>query len=814
MLAMAFLLKAPLLSHAAPTVDFSGIVKDHSTGEPLPYSTISLPGAKMTTTSNVDGRFTLMGAPGASDSLVLIVSHLGFQSGRVALKPGSIPQTVVVRLDPMPTANNLYNEGEGKGAIELEQMEVTARKLDETVKESGISHVTLNPESISKLPSIGDADVFRALQLLPGISGTNESSSGLYVRGGTPDQNLVLLDGFNVYYVDHFFGFFSAFNPDAIKDIQLYKGGFPAKYGGRTSSVMDITGKTGDMNDYNIAGGLSLLDGDLLASVPLWGKGSILLVGRRSYTDVIQSPLYNDIFDLYNTHNSGGGYRRIGGGGGGGGGLYGGSTQPSFYFYDLNGKATYQLDDKDIVSFSAYGGKDNLDNSGTSTFTVTDSAGAATSNTLARTDVTGWGNYGMSAKWGRQWTGVFYSNLVFAYSHYFSDRVDDAQRDYGGNQTSGGTNEDNNVGDVTARIDNEFQLPAENRAGFGGQITRMQTEYHLTENDTGSVLDVRDSALLFSGYLQDEFSGLGKLTLLPGIRFNYYQGTHRYYAEPRASASYALTDFLKLKAAWGIYYQFVNHVEQEDVMLGSSDFWLLADNGISPVSSARHYIVGASYETPMFLIDVEAYRKVLSGLSEFTLSYNLTPPSSTSSDSLFYKGGGTADGIEFLLQKKIGRYTGWIAYTLSQSLNSFPQVNGGAAFPADQDQTHEIKLVNSYSYKKWGFAATWVYATGKPYTQPVGVYTLELLNGASTSFIHVGDQNSFRLPDYHRLDMSATYNCMVNGIKTNVGISLFNVYDRKNVWYKTYESVGGNLVETDVDYLGFTPSVFVKFSLK
>jgi ferric enterobactin receptor len=797
---------------AAPlTIDISGVVKDRSTGEPLPNASVGLAGGKYSVISNVDGRFAILGINAPSDSFVLTAARIGFQTLYLTLGAGKIPATVVCALDPVPTTHGLNPEGQVRT---LDTMVVTAQRRDKMFETSDISHVTLNPANIGKLPSIGQADVFRSLQLLPGISGTNESESGLYVEGGTPDQNLVLFDGFNVYYVDHFFGFFSAFNPQAIQDIQLYKGGFPAKYGGRTSSVMDITGKSGDMNNFNIAGGLSLLSGDVLAEIPLFGKGSLVLVGRRSYTDVIQSPLYDELFGLYNNNGavrpSGGrSYSR------GGGGAYRGEQQPSYYFYDLNAKATVQPTDKDVVSYSVYGGKDNLDNSANSSFSVTDSTGATTSNTIERKDIEDWGNWGMSGKWGRQWNNRFHSNVVLAYSNYFSDRVNDAQRDYGGNQTSSGTDEDNHVADITARLDNELLLPQSNLVGFGGQITRMQTTYHLTQNDTNDLLDSRDSALLFSGYVQDEFSGLGGLTLLPGFRMNYYQGTHSYYFEPRLSATYAITDRIKAKAAWGEYYQFVNHVEREDITEGSRDFWLLADSSRSPVSSAQHFILGGSYETPLFLLDVEAYRKVLSKLSEVSLQYGVpTNGQSVRADSLFFQGNGVSQGIEFLLQKKIGMYTGWIGYTLGKVEYTFPGMNNGNSFPADQDQTHELKLVNSLSIKKWDFSATWVYATGKPYTRPVGIYDIELLNGTAESFIHVGETNAYRLPDYHRLDVAATYNCMFAGLKTSFGISVFNVYDRKNVWYKTFESVNGNLVETDVLYLGITPSIFVNFSLK
>jgi ferric enterobactin receptor len=184
-------------------------------------------------------------------------------------------------------------------------------------------------------------------------------------------------------------------------------------------------------------------------------------------------------------------------------------------------------------------------------------------------------------------------------------------------------------------------------------------------------------------------------------------------------------------------------------------------------------------------------------------------------DSMFFTGTGVARGVELLLQKKIGNYTGWIGYTLGRVTETFPSLNNGKSFPALQDQTHELKIVNSFSWRKWNFSAVWVYASGKPYTRPVGVYDVRLLDGTTASFIHVGEKNAYRLPDYNRLDLSTTYNfIMGKHTKTSIGVSVFNVYDRSNIWYKKFESVDGSLVETNVVYLGITPSVFVNFSLK
>ena len=257
---------------------------------------------------------------------------------------------------------------------------------------------------------MGEVDIFRSLQLLPGVSGTNESSAGLFVRGGTPDQNLVLLDGMTVYKVDHFFGFFSAFNANAVKDVQLFKGGFPAKYGGRTSSVVDLTGKTGSFEKIKGSAGINFLSANAMVEIPFAKKFSLLLAGRRSYTDVIQSGLYKNITGNFLDNN-----QQIGN-------LSFNELEPSFYFYDWNGKLSFRPSDKDMISLSVYNGKDFLDQSRTLLRVI--DFGSSIPVRHVNIDIaekTDWGNKAGSLKWSRQWNSKWYSNLLVAGSKYFSN---------------------------------------------------------------------------------------------------------------------------------------------------------------------------------------------------------------------------------------------------------------------------------------------------------------------------------------------------------------------------------------------------------
>lgn len=781
--------------------EISGKVLDENTGETLPYADIIIKGTTKGASTNLDGYFTLFNVP--SDTTLLEISYIGYQ-------------TQLFRITPKTKLNNItitLNEA----GVYLSGITVTDIKKDQMLKaSSGISTVSISPAQLNAIPSLGEKDIFRSLQLLPGISGSNESSSGLYVRGGTPDQNLVLFDGFTVYHVDHLFGFFSAFNSNAVKDVQLHKGGFESKFGGRISSVVELTGKDGNSKEFNTGFGISLLSVNAFVESPFAkGRGSFIVAGRRSF----QSRFYNNLFDSFSGQEENGNQ----GGGGGPGGRFGNlNTQPNSYFYDLNAKATYRLTDKDEISLSFYNGEDDLDNS--RIFDQNSLGGRGPVNVNFRNDIldeTNWGNWGSSLKWSRKWNNKFYSNANLSYSNYFSNRERGNYREIEQADTirtfSNNTIEKNDLKDVTFKIDNEWKTHANNQIEFGAFATYNDIEYSFIQNDTISILDRDDTGNQFGGYLQDKITLLDKFILNVGIRGTYFEPTNKFYAEPRASLVYLLNDKIKLKGAWGKYNQFANRIIREDIAQGSRDFWILADGNTVPVSSAEHFIAGISYEKPSFLIDVEAYRKNLNGLSEYTTRFvrsGFGPNSTLDYEENFFQGDGIAQGVELLLQKKSGAFTGWLGYTLGEVDYQF-DIFGEESFPAAHDVTHEVKLVGSYKWNNWTFAATFVYATGKPYTSPTGAYEITLLDGSTTDLLSLSEKNEFRFPNYHRLDLSATHDFDdFFGGKASVGLSLYNLYNRNNVWYREYDVIEGQVIETDVTLLNMTPSIFFNWSLR
>jgi hypothetical protein len=612
----------------------SGKIIDKTNGEALPYASVRLKNFNSGTSTNSDVFFTLLRIP--TDIDTLLVQYVGYQTMEVPIKSISGQTNITIELNMSEQL--------------LSEVQVTASKLDNQmiVASEKFSQISMSPAALKSLPSMGEQDIFRSLQLLPGVSGTNEASSGLFIRGGTPDQNLVLLDGFTVYHVDHFYGFFSAFNPNAIKDVQLYKGGFEAKYGGRLSSVMELTGKNGNQKRFSGGAGIGAISANANLEIPFGDKVNLFLAGRRSYTDIIQSGIYNDIFDLYNDQSNSSVQtsnvptqpnRRN---------QQQQDTEPSFFFYDANVKLSYRPSSKDIVSLSFYTGKDDLDNSRIQDNTFDTNRSETISINSEINDLLQWGNVGSSAKWARQWNNRYFSTLTASYSNYFSDRdrlnrINVTRTDSTTNRVIGNV-ENNNLIDYTLAFANEYRLDEKHALEFGLQATMNDIDYRFVLNDTLNLIDEQNKGTLISAYLQGTWRATDKLTLIGGIRSSYYNVTEQNYYEPRLSASYQLTSRVRLKGAWGHYYQFVNRIVREDISQGSRDFWLLADNKNSPASFSQHLIAGANYETDGWLLDVEVYDKSLDGIVEYSNRQSAQRLADLENTDFFFEGTSVARG--------------------------------------------------------------------------------------------------------------------------------------------------------------------------
>ena len=787
-----------------------GKINDINSGETLPYAKVSIKDTNRVTTANQDGSFTILNIPVGS---ILVINKMGYES-----------KEIKVTSDTKRLIINLYKLE--KDSL-IEDVVVVGSVNSNMMQQSGISQFSLSPDLTRSLPNLGEQDIFRSMQLLPGVSGSNESSSGLVVRGGTIDQNLVLFDDFTVYHVDHVFGFFSAFNNNAIKDVQFYKGGFGAKYGGRMSSVVDITGKDGNTEQFGIGASVSLLSTNAVVEQPFAdGAGSFILTGRKSY----QSDLYNDILESVTGENQN---AQAGTSTPGQFALGRFSIEPESYFYDMNAKLTYRLPNDDKFSISFYNGADELDNSrdvdgnadisrlcelfdGNGPFGGT-FCEEEISFAVGTIDLSEWGNTGISAKYSHQWNDRLDTNFVISASEYFSyrDRLINTQviyEDSDDEPTTGesSSNEDNQLDDFTVKIENDYYLNQWNTLSFGLQYTQQNIDFSLIQNDD-LVLETKNEGATSTVYIEDEIV-INALTVIPGLRVSKYSINDEVYTEPRLSIAYELNDTTQLRAAFGDYHQFALSVARQSIEEGPRNFWTLADGETVPVSKSSHFILGTTHYVGNYNFNIELFHKEYEGLSEFTQQTRPIRNEDGTGLTLileqeFHSGSGTASGIELFLQKNIGDLTGWVGYTFSEVIYDFPTVSDTTYF-ADQDATNEFKTVLMYRWGDWDLASTFIYATGRPYTEVLGV-----VEDTFPPTYEVGAKNDLRYDDYHRLDLSFTYNFSRRGLDGQAGLSIFNLYDRKNQWYTEYEIIEGEILETEITYRGFTPSLFFKVDL-
>ena len=787
-----------------------GKINDINSGESLPYAKVTIKDTNRVSTANQDGSFTILNIPVGS---ILVINKMGYES-----------KEIKVTSDTKRLIINLYKRE--KDSL-IEDVVVVGSVNSNMMQQSGISQFSLSPDLTRSLPNLGEQDIFRSMQLLPGVSGSNESSSGLVVRGGTIDQNLVLFDDFTVYHVDHVFGFFSAFNNNAIKDVQFYKGGFGAKYGGRMSSVVDITGKDGNTEQFGIGASVSLLSTNAVVEQPFAdGAGSFILTGRKSY----QSDLYNDILESVTGENQN---AQAGTSTPGQFALGRFSIEPESYFYDMNAKLTYRLPNDDKFSISFYNGADELDNSrdvdgnadisrlcelfdGNGPFGGT-FCEEEISFAVGTIDLSEWGNTGISAKYSHQWNDRLDTNFVISASEYFSyrDRLINTQviyEDSDDEPTTGesSSNEDNQLDDFTVKIENDYYLNQWNTLSFGLQYTQQNIDFSLIQNGD-LVLETKNEGATSTVYIEDEIV-INALTVIPGLRVSKYSINDEVYTEPRLSISYELNDTTQLRAAFGDYHQFALSVARQSIEEGPRNFWTLADGETVPVSKSSHFILGTTHYVGNYNFNIELFHKEYEGLSEFTQQTRPIRNEDGTGLTLileqeFHTGSGTASGVELFLQKNIGDLTGWVGYTFSEVIYDFPTVSDTTYF-ADQDATNEFKTVLMYRWGDWDLASTFIYATGRPYTEVLGV-----VEDTFPPTYEVGTKNDLRYDDYHRLDLSFTYNFSRRGLDGQAGLSIFNLYDRKNQWYTEYEIIEGEILETEITYRGFTPSLFFKVDL-
>jgi len=764
----------------------SGIIRDELSGESLPFATVRIVNTNQSTTANSEGRYTLLEVP--SDTSIVQVSYIGYEKpaamiGRSAALTGNLD------FDLKPTLKNLPS------------VQINARSKNLLEIDENISQLTFNTSEISTLPNLGENDVFSALRRLPGISGGQDAESGLRIRGGQTDQNLVMFDGISVYHVDHLFGFLSAFNSNVIKNVRVNKGGFDARFGGRSSGVVDITGIDGNKVKPSIQAEATMLSANVLLELPVVkNKASLVFGYRRAFTNLIQSPTYRNIFNnifnsslpntLENNTN-----------------VFEGSETPNYFFSDLNAKFNFKPSKKDAISLSYYQGQDDLD----ITFD-----GSLDNLTRISEDQTNWGNQGGSVKWSRKWSPKFFTYANYGVSQYssnleaqetflaasdtFSQRIFEQQVE---------------VNDNTFRLDNNYIINKTTGIEFGWWNTSNRI-VSQAQDQSEILQDSTISAISNAFYLQLE-KRLGKLNTKLGLRATHYNRDGNIYPEPRLSLNYHLTPKLTLKGSYGIFHQMIRRLNERSLYFSIPETWTLSGDNTIPVLRSDHYILGVVYEMDDWEISVEGYHKYERGVVEFLFPEFGIPTGSL--DQFALDGNRRILGVDALLKKSFKNQNIMLGYTYISSESRYDDINQGNYFDSPGVSDHELSLIYSLQYKRWDFSAGFVLANGVPYTPVLGTFIVTTPNGEQQQFVTIGGVNSRRVQWYHRLDISAGYAIPLKKGVLQMGVSLYNVYDNLAVKYIDYfripreDSDFYDLGQRNIQTLGFTPSVFLKLNL-
>ena len=751
------------------TATVSGFVRDAKTGESLTGATIFPSGnTKTGISTNSYGYFSLTLPVGKCS---LIVQFMGY-------KTKTIPVDLV---DNMKISVDMEEE-----SIALKEITITAEKSNNNVVRSELIS-KINVREIQNIPVIlGEKDILKTIQLLPGVTPAGEGNAGFYVRGGGVDQNLILLDEAPVYNPSHLLGFFSTFNSDAIKDITLYKGGFPAEYGGRLSSVVDIKMNEGNSKQFHVSGGIGLIASRLAIEGPIVkNKGSFMIAARRTYADVFLRLLPGKGIDST-------------------------ARKSTLYFYDLNMKANYQLTSRDRIYFSCYLGRDNFNLGG----------------------IVGlnWGNVTATARWNHIISDKMFSNtsVIFnKYSYNFNVAV--------GSQTLKVVSQ---IKDWNLKEDLHYYLNANNTIKLG-----FNSIYHTfvpSKVDSTVFFRVRSVdnryALENAVYISDDQTITPHLKATYGLRYSLFSsigpGTVYTYdqvadvidsatypkgkifstyggLEPRVLLDYIINDSSSVKLSYARTRQYI-HLLSNTTSTTPFDLWVPSNINILP-EIADQYTIGyfRNFRNNMFETSIEVYYKTMKNQIDYRNGANLILNNKVESQLIF--GNGWAYGAEFLIRKKYGKLTGWISYTLSKTKRKFPDINNGAAFLAKQDRPNNLAIVAMYELNpKITFSATWVYISGNVVTFPSGRYEVD-----GNLVPYYTERNGYRMPDYHRLDLGLTWQRKKSAkFESDWNFSVYNVYGRENAYAINFQQDPNNPAKMQAVQLSlfrFVPAITYNF---
>lgn len=742
----------------------SGYVLDAASGEALIGATVWCSSIDAGVSSNTYGYYSLQLPFGKQQ---VTVSFIGFQAQSFELE----------------LKEDLKMDVELASGVAIQEAVVTGASFDRIEDQVQMSKMEIPMDQVRRLPAIGgEVDLLKSLQLMPGVQSGGEGTSGLYVRGGSPDQNLIVLDGVPLYSVSHLFGFFSVFNADAVKQMSITKGGFPARYGGRLSSVLEVNMKDGNMREYHGTANVSILASKFTVEGPIVkDKASFMLSGRRTYLDLLLNPVINSI----NSNDPSV------------------ETDPRYFFYDLNGKINWKIGSKDRVYLSVFNGKDDFG------LAATEREGVSTSTFDFGLD---WKNQVLAARWNHEWNSKLFSNITLTQSEYnFNTGIQFSETENTSDSTSASFASlyRSGIVDYAARIDFSNAISNRHYLRYGGNITLRQfnpgaTTLQLQSGDFPGIDTTFGSSELESVerflYIEDEVQLSDRIKANFGVHATALEVNGKYFPslQPRAALNWKLRDGSALKFSYAQMQQFVHLLTNEGLSL-PTDLWVPATDEVTPQLSTQ-YAAGWAKTFGEIEVSIEGYYKAMDGLISYREGASFSNTFNSRWEDQVTQGQGNAYGFEWLFQKKIGRTTGWVGYTLSWANRQFDEINSGNWFPYTYDRRHDASVVLMHRFSdRIDFSATWVYGTGRALTLPEATFRTFLPNSFTTvpgdfNGLNVevpSEKNAYRTSPYHRADVSLTFTKEEPAFSRSLIFSVYNIYNNLNPFF--------SLVEKDID---------------
>ncbi|WP_225901897.1 TonB-dependent receptor [Zobellia barbeyronii] len=729
----------------------SGYITESGSGENLLGVSVYVPELKLGTTTNDYGFFSLTLPEGNHE---VVISYIGYGNEKRQL---NLLEDKILSIALKPSAQN------------LEEVIVTA---DERIKESKVtqmSKVQINPADIQDIPALlGEKDVMKTLQLMPGIQGGSEGSSGFFVRGGTPDQNLIILDDAVVYNSNHLFGFFSVFNGDAIKSVEAFKGGFPARFGGRLSSVIKLDMKDGNKEKLSGKVNIGLISSSALLEGPInKGKTSFIASGRRTYADIMARPFIDS--DKGN--------------------------KTGYYFTDFNFKIHHIFSPKDKLYWSNYFGQDKFYDNSVYIDGKTDKSRLQ------------WGNITSTLRWNHQFNNKLFSNTSLIFSNYkfkilFEEGFEDEKFQF---KSSSGIN------DYTLKTDFDYYPNSKHTIRFGANATRhnFTPQRLLLKDEFNPDINKEQELNSFEGavYAEDDWKLTDKLSLSPGLRLSYFNYKDKHYVnpEPRLALSYNMKSDLAFKASYSRMNQYIHLLSSSGIGL-PTDLWVSSTDNIKPQTSQQFAVgIAKDFFDKDYSVTLEGYYKTLDDViaykegASFLAIDNLESGKNINWENNITSGQGWAYGAEILFRKQTGPFTGWLGYTLAWSERQFDELNLGKKFYDRYDRRHDISLVGIYKpNEKITLSGTWVFSTGNNYTLPnqqhvanpvdFPIANNEIFYNETGMENFTTKRNNFRGETSHRLDLGVQFHKKKKKDRERIwGFSLYNSYARKNPFIYTVE---------------------------